>query len=325
MPLPPLNTEAGAAGRARSTRPYIGSGRDHRGRDDRRGAADRGQRHRRRRPLQRRRRRSMPDEFLKENPRGRRPSSSPASPRRCSYIETHEPRRGARGLRRRGCEEHGYADYVEAVETNWAGSTGVAPRRTAVDLATSDISIWLDWLGDPRRRRPVEDLARRTSTPTSSTTSPRRADHECTHRARRACGQIFLVRGDDDQQLREFVALEDVDLTIEPGEFLTLVGPAGCGKSTILDLVSRPEPAERRRRSASTAQRDHRARPRPQRRLPAVHPAAVAHGAGQHRVRARGEGRAAQGRARRAGAGVPRPGRAQRVRATGYPASSPAA
>lgn len=37
--------------------------------------------------------------------------------------------------------------------------------------------------------------------------------------------------------------LQDVNLTIAPGEFLSLVGPSGCGKSTLLDLIgglSRP-------------------------------------------------------------------------------------
>ena len=51
-------------------------------------------------------------------------------------------------------------------------------------------------------------------------------------------GQVFSVRDDKDKQRREFVALEGVDLSISPGEFLTLVGPSGCGKSTILDLIS---------------------------------------------------------------------------------------
>jgi NitT/TauT family transport system ATP-binding protein len=49
--------------------------------------------------------------------------------------------------------------------------------------------------------------------------------------------QTFLVRGDEDRQLREFVALDDLDLVVEAGEFLTVVGPSGCGKSTVLDLV----------------------------------------------------------------------------------------
>ena len=33
-------------------------------------------------------------------------------------------------------------------------------------------------------------------------------------------------------------ALDDVDLTVEDGEFLTIVGPSGCGKSTLLEIVA---------------------------------------------------------------------------------------
>ena len=51
-------------------------------------------------------------------------------------------------------------------------------------------------------------------------------------------GQTFWVRGNDDKQLREFVALESLDLDVAPGEFLTVVGPSGCGKSTVLDLIA---------------------------------------------------------------------------------------
>jgi NitT/TauT family transport system ATP-binding protein len=51
-------------------------------------------------------------------------------------------------------------------------------------------------------------------------------------------GQTFWVRGDDDKQLREFVALDDLELEVEAGEFLTVVGPSGCGKSTVLDLIA---------------------------------------------------------------------------------------
>jgi len=33
-------------------------------------------------------------------------------------------------------------------------------------------------------------------------------------------------------------ALMPVSLTIQPGEFVTLLGPSGCGKSTLLKMVA---------------------------------------------------------------------------------------
>ena len=36
----------------------------------------------------------------------------------------------------------------------------------------------------------------------------------------------------------QVAALVDIDLTIEPGEFVSLIGPSGCGKSTLLRLVA---------------------------------------------------------------------------------------
>jgi NitT/TauT family transport system ATP-binding protein len=44
------------------------------------------------------------------------------------------------------------------------------------------------------------------------------------------------------------VALSGVDLTVRPGEFVTVVGPSGCGKSTLLRIASGLETA-----SAGTA------------------------------------------------------------------------
>ncbi|WP_108660528.1 ABC transporter ATP-binding protein [Acuticoccus kandeliae] len=40
-----------------------------------------------------------------------------------------------------------------------------------------------------------------------------------------------------------FHALGPIDLTVKPGEFVSLIGPSGCGKSTTLLLVSGLEPA----------------------------------------------------------------------------------
>ncbi|MDN3358090.1 ABC transporter ATP-binding protein [Actinomadura sp. DC4] len=38
-------------------------------------------------------------------------------------------------------------------------------------------------------------------------------------------------------------AIRDLDLTVSSGEFVTVVGPTGCGKSTTLSLISGLEPA----------------------------------------------------------------------------------
>jgi multiple sugar transport system ATP-binding protein len=35
-----------------------------------------------------------------------------------------------------------------------------------------------------------------------------------------------------------YTALENLDLSIEDGEFLVLLGPSGCGKSTTMRLVA---------------------------------------------------------------------------------------
>ncbi|MEO0565580.1 MAG: ATP-binding cassette domain-containing protein, partial [Chloroflexota bacterium] len=34
------------------------------------------------------------------------------------------------------------------------------------------------------------------------------------------------------------VALKNINLSVQPGEFVSLIGPSGCGKSTLLKLIA---------------------------------------------------------------------------------------
>ena len=37
---------------------------------------------------------------------------------------------------------------------------------------------------------------------------------------------------------KDIIALSGIDLTINGGEFISLIGPSGCGKSTLLRLIA---------------------------------------------------------------------------------------
>ena len=48
----------------------------------------------------------------------------------------------------------------------------------------------------------------------------------------------FTVRDKGNKNGKVFTAIDDVNITVNAGEFLTIVGPSGCGKSTLLDMLA---------------------------------------------------------------------------------------
>lgn len=53
----------------------------------------------------------------------------------------------------------------------------------------------------------------------------------------RGIARSFTVRRAGDGK-REFTAVDNLNLKVKKGEFLTIVGPSGCGKSTFLDILA---------------------------------------------------------------------------------------
>jgi NitT/TauT family transport system ATP-binding protein len=49
---------------------------------------------------------------------------------------------------------------------------------------------------------------------------------------------LLQLAGVSKTYANKTLALDGVDLTVRPGEFLTLLGPSGCGKSTLLKMIA---------------------------------------------------------------------------------------
>lgn len=88
---------------------------------------------------------AMTDDFLKDNPKTSEQLVTGVA-KAVRYIESHS-REETLKVYDAWLNDHGYDDYVEAVDKNWGGSTGVASKKTA-GISDNDISLWLDWLAD---------------------------------------------------------------------------------------------------------------------------------------------------------------------------------
>jgi ABC-type nitrate/sulfonate/bicarbonate transport system substrate-binding protein len=85
----------------------------------------------------------MTEDFLDHNPKTSEKLVTGIA-KAVRYIESHS-RDEVLDVYLPWLKANGYDGYVEAVEQNWGGSTGVATKDTAA-ISDGDISLWLDWL-----------------------------------------------------------------------------------------------------------------------------------------------------------------------------------
>ena len=51
-------------------------------------------------------------------------------------------------------------------------------------------------------------------------------------------GRIYKIRGGKKSEPRELVALQDVNVEVQPGELFGLLGPNGAGKTTLIKILT---------------------------------------------------------------------------------------
>ena len=60
-----------------------------------------------------------------------------------------------------------------------------------------------------------------------------------------ATGAVELI--DVVKMFGDFTAVDKINLSVQPGEFISLLGPSGCGKTTTLRMLAGFEEPDRRR------------------------------------------------------------------------------
>lgn len=84
----------------------------------------------------------------------------------------------------------------------------------------------------------------------TTTSTDHRADQDSAGSGGLRLLDVTLTLGDGDTAV---TALDHVDLSVAPGEFVAVVGPSGSGKSSLLAVMRRPSAADRGHRARHAA------------------------------------------------------------------------